>query len=495
MYQFKTEPFEHQLTRFHKYKDEPVWGHLWEQGTGKTKEIIDQAAYNYLEGRINGLMIVAPGGVNLNWVTDEIPTHLPDRVRGCSTTLVWDSFKASTQKFQKLVQRNLEFEGFPILVFTYDNFMTLKGKKGAWNFMKNRDIMAVLDESHYVKTPKAKRTKSIVASGRYPKMKRILTGTPISVGPFDIFSQMKYLDEKFWDEIGCRNFESFKTMFGTFEDCVVKQNGKEVQFRKLIEYKNLELLKDMVARKTDRVLKEDVLDLPPKIYTKRYFHASKEQMKLYEELAEFMYVQLTQSEAAVAKIKLVLLLRFQQLLSGYIPIMDLETEDQRLYPLKENPRLEAFIENIEGQSDCGMVWSNFTEDTDQIMARLEKEGYTAVRYDGTISKEEAEHNRQEFKASKVQWFVGSPKKGREGLTFINAKTVDYYTNSFRLLDRLQTEDRPHRAGQKDTVLYRDYIALNPFNNAPLVDQRFVDNLRNKVDIASAITGDKLKEWI
>ena len=498
MYTFKTKPFDHQARLFEETKDLESHAILWEQGTGKTKALIDIACYNYLEGRIDALMIVAPGGVNMNWVNDEIPTHMPDRVRGVSRILVFDSVKAKQVRWQRKNKTIFDHEGLVVVVFTYDNFMTLAGKKFAWKLLQKRKVFAALDEAHYIKTPKAKRTKSIVASGKYPKMKRILTGTPISVGPFDIYSQLKYLDENFWDDLGCKTFDSFKTMFGIFQDMKVTNGGKTYEIKKLLDYKNLDILKEKVDKISDRVLKEDVLDLPEKMYVKRYYSISEVQWELYKELAAHMMVMLTEKKASVAKIKLVLLLRFQQLLSGYLPVFDLESDEEDLERLDENPRLDFLFENLELQISTGhpgMVWANFRPDIDIIMETMKEKGYSAVRYDGAVSDEEAEHNRQLYKNGHVQFFVGNPAKGREGLTFVNTRTVDYYTNSFRLLDRLQSEDRAHRSGQKNRVLYRDYIGLNPDTNEALIDMRIVDNLRNKVDIASTITGDQLKEWI
>ena len=498
MYEFKTKPFDHQARVFEETKDLEAHALLWEQGTGKTKALIDIASYNYLKGRINALMIVAPGGVNMNWVNDEIPTHMPDRVRHVSRIVVVDSVKLKQVTWQRKNKNVFDHEGLLIVVFTYDNFMTEAGKKFAWKLLQKRDVFAALDEAHYIKTPKAKRTKSIVASGKYPKMKRILTGTPISVGPFDVYSQLKYLDESFWDDVGCRTFESFKSMFGIFHDMKVTNGGKTYQIKKLIDYRNLDLLKKKVDSISDRVLKEDVLDLPEKVYVKRYFSASAEQWQLYQDLAEFMIVQLNTKQASVARIKLVLLLRFQQLLSGYLPVFDLESDEEDLIRLDDNPRLSCLLDNLavtQEAGHCGMVWANFRPDIDIIMQSLEEKGWSAVRYDGAVSDEEAEHNRQLYKNGEVQFFVGNPAKGREGLTFVNTRTVDYYTNSFRLLDRLQSEDRAHRAGQKHKVLYRDYVGLSPEDNKALIDMKIVDNLRNKVDIASTITGDQLKEWI
>jgi SNF2 family DNA or RNA helicase len=89
----------------------------------------------------------------------------------------------------------------------------------------------------------------------------------------------------------------------------------------------------------------------------------------------------------------------------------------------------------------------------------------------------------------LRFFVGNPRTGGYGLTLTAAKTVIYYSNNFDLEVRLQSEDRAHRIGQTSKVTYIDLITPGT------VDEHIVKALRNKINIASAVLGEELKEWL
>jgi len=208
------------------------------------------------------------------------------------------------------------------------------------------------------------------------------------------------------------------------------------------------------------------------------------QKAIYNELKEEFLYQFEDGDVLDGELPIVRLLRLQQILCNYVPTGDYEPA--RILG-KQNPRLEA-MEDIRDQTfHPAIVWARFRHDVDQIMDLL---GDKAVRYDGSVDDDQAERNKLAFQAGDVQWFVGTAQKGGPGLTLHQAKTMVYYSNSFRLIDRLQSEDRAHRAGMDDNpVSYIDIVCPGT------VDERIVDNLRNKRDIASTILGDELKEWI
>jgi SNF2 family DNA or RNA helicase len=135
----------------------------------------------------------------------------------------------------------------------------------------------------------------------------------------------------------------------------------------------------------------------------------------------------------------------------------------------------------------GIIWARFRHDVDQLMDLF---GKTAVRYDGSVDEDQAERNKLAFQRGDAQWFIGTAAKGGPGLTLTQAKVMVYYSNSFKLIDRLQSEDRCHRAGMDEhPVTYIDVVANGT------VDEKIVENLRGKRDIAQLIQGDEWKEWI
>ncbi len=480
-YPHKLKPFDHQLNHFNNFSDEKSYGLLWEMGVGKSKPIIDTACWLWEKGEIDSLVVVAPPGVERNWLSSEIPAHMPDKYLKKMRIEIFKTSKKNSVSQKQAMKALLKTNDFAVLLISYPAFMTREGKAAVWAFLKARKPLYVLDEAHYIKTPDAKRTKSIVASGKYAEYKRILTGTPLTSGAFDIYTQVKFLNEDFWKSRGIATYGAFKHHFGRW---ITLQTSTGRRYEKLTEYVNLGELKDWVSSITDRITKEDVLDLPPKLYTKYYVEMSKEQSKAYTELKEQFMYELENGEIIDGELPIVRLLRLQQILCNYVPTGE-DNVMQRISPTNNRIKaIEALRDSIHTPT---IIWARFRQDIDQIMEVL---GDDAVRYDGSITDDEAEANKNAFQNGDVKWFVGTAQKGATGITLHRAKTVIYYSNNFRLTDRLQSEDRAHRAGMDgEPVNYIDIVCPGT------VDDRIVDNLRAKKEIASEILGDAWKEWI
>lgn len=487
----ETSPLSHQKRIFEETASRAVFALLWEQGTGKTKPTIDTCAFQFEAGEIDALVVVAPNGVHRNWKSDELPKHLPKRLHGKALCEFWESNKSNNVGFKSKMKRLLMHRGLAILLFSYDNVVTKNAKNFLWKFLRQRKCMYVLDESQNIKAPGAKRTKSIVASGRYAPIKRILTGTPVGGGgPFDIYSQMKFLDEDFWKPHGFSDFNVFKRHFGvwfTAEDCK-RLHGYDPGYDKLEEYVHLDELQRIVAAASDRVLKEDVLDLPPKVFSKHYYELNSEQARVYEELVQNYEAEFKDGARVEGALAITRMLRLHQVCCGYAQTDD--DEPSRLLG-DHNPLLECVAEQAKQSTSQGIIWARFTKDIDQLMEAL---GKHAVRYDGQVDDDQSERNKLAFQAGDVQWFIGNPQKGGTGLTLIQARSMMFHSNSFKLIERLQAEDRAHRYGQKFSVDYLDFVGLLP-GGKPTISGKIISALRKHYDIAAQITGDEFKEWI
>lgn len=479
-YQFKTVPFNHQRDWWDRSRDFPTWAILWEQGTGKTKLTIDTAGWMFERGRIDCLLVLAPNGVHRNWVTDEVPTHLPGRIP--RTALLWHSAKANNVGAKAEAKAALTAPGCLLVVaMSYDAIMTQAGDAYVMKLLTQRRCLMVLDESVRIKNPKAKRTIRVLARGKGATFKRILTGTPVANSPFDVFTQFQFLDPAIWHAIGCRSFAAFKNYFGVWQDKMDPRSGR--LYRDLVRYRNLNKLAEITARIGCRVTKEEVLDLPPKLYTKRYFELGPKQARAYKQMADSYEVRLESGEVT-AVLVIVQLIRFQQIVSGFVV-----NENDETVELGENPRLDLLREIIEDTEGKVLVFAKFTYDIEVIMRALKGDGVEAVRYDGPTKEADRAAAIQAFQNGAARVLVGNPATLKEGLTLHAANTVIYYNNSFKLTDRLQSEDRAHRIGQRKAVTYIDIVA------SETVDEKITAALRDKLDIASIITGDRLKEWI
>lgn len=481
---FKTTPFAHQLTELGVSQDLPVRAVFWEQGTGKTKLTIDTAAHLYRAGKIDAVLVIAPPGVHQNWLTDEIPAHLPDDIPFLGHA--YESKKAQTKRHRQACEALMGFAGLALLAQSYQAFMTGEGRRTAEKFFHRRKVLYVLDESQRIKTPGAKRTISIVATGRRTPYKRILSGTPVTNKPFDIYAQLKFLDEDFWKNHGFASYEAFKTYFGIWEQRVNGATGQ--RFNQVVAFKNLDQLAQIVAKVSSRVTKEEGCpDLPPKVYQRRYFDLTDEQHSAYNTLKEEFLLFLDSGETVSAPLVITRLLRLQQITCGYLPLDPGPDGEPQLQRFVENPRLAALKEVLEDLEGKAIIFARFRADIDQICEAL---GEEAVRYDGAVEGDDRLDARQRFQGDdEIKYFVGNPAVAGTGLTLHAASNVIYYSNSFDLEHRLQSEDRAHRIGQSRTVNYIDLVAKGT------VDSKIVQSLREKKDLAAQITGDEVKQWI
>jgi SNF2 family DNA or RNA helicase len=478
---FKTKPFQHQADSFQETRDTPAYGIFWEQGTGKSKLTIDTAAWMFFQGRINTLLVIAPNGVHRNWIVNEVPAHLPESVP--LTSFLWLTQKSANKGFKAEAAAALASEGFLVVAMSYDSVMTKAGDAYLVKLLAERRCLMTLDESARIKNPKAKRSIRILARGKRAAFRRILTGTPVANSPFDVFTQLSFLNPTVWHSIGCRSFAAFKNCFGVWEDALDPRSGRA--YRNLVRYRNLERLHTIVDSLGTRVTKAEVLDLPPKLYTKRYFDLSPNQQRAYLQMSETWEVKASLGGEVTAMLAIVQLLRFQQIVSGFVV-----DEDDYLFDLDETcPRVTAVRDVVADTTGQLIVWAKFRHDIDNIMLALKADKVSAVRYDGSTSADDRATAIDEFQAGNIRVFVANPAAAGEGLTLHAATTVVYYNNSFKLTDRLQSEDRAHRIGQEHPVTYIDIVA------AGTVDEKIADALRNKLDVASIITGDRLKEWI
>lgn len=518
----KTTHLSHQARLFAETRDAQNFGLFWEQGTGKTKPVLDTAAYQYLKGNIDGLLVVAPNGVHLNWLSDEIPAHLPDRVFGVMRGHSWFPPGAGTLKHAKAIKDVINHPGFAVLVVPFESFNTDKCKKACWDFLRHRKTLMVADEGIMIKNASAKRTKAVVEAGRYAVMRRLLNGTPIAGEPWDVFPQLKFLKYDFWVPYELDGEDVFKSHFGRWQD--VKDESGRLKYKMCVSHRRLDELQGIVKTITDRVLKDDVLDLPPKVYGKARFDLSKEQRDHYENLKEefltwlkseggceacggsgHLSVPMDNNESmeyqcdscqgsgfkkaglVTADLAITRMLRLQQITCGYLPTPEVEEEPVHMF--KENPRLDRFIAGARLVPHGCIVWTRFQKDAELICEALKAEKKTVVRYDGTVKDADRALAKAAFQKEEAQFFVANPAAISMGITLLPGKTVVYYSSSFNLVHRLQSEDRSHRHGQTSSVSVQDIMANDT------IDEAIVKALREKVNISQQITGDKVRSWI
>lgn len=481
---FKTKPYNHQLKEFELSRRMPSRCLFWEMGTGKSKPIIDQAADLFLGDEIDAILIAAPDGVHSNWILDEVPTHLPDVVE--APTFIWESKRRHTKVFQAEYADFLRQPGLPILAITYDAIMTDDGAKAVRKYLDTHRVFYVADETSKIKTPGAKVTKRIIASGRHALYRRVLNGTPVSDSPFNAYSQVRFASPNFWKEkFGLGTFTEFRSYFGLWDTGFrwnAKKKKKE-EYPELRRYMNLDQLHEALDEVGSRILKDDVLDLPPKIYNKIYYKLSAAQQKLYDELKQDFITWFGDGSTVTAELAIVRMTRLQQICSGYLPADD----ETQLRPIgNDMPRLRLLMETLETVPRQAIIYGKYNIDIDIIAQALNKAGYSFVQYDGRTSVEDRQQAKVDFQAGRARFFLGKPLRG---LTLTAADTVIFYNNGWSLGMRLQGEDRAHRITQTRPVNYIDIVA------GGTIDEYILKNHREKRAISARVMGDKLSAWL
>jgi len=346
--------------------------------------------------------------------------------------------------------------------------------------LTKRKVFYVADESNRIKSPSAIVTRTVLASAKYAAYKRILCGTPITNSPFDLYSQIRFLDPDFWAKTpyGIGTFGAFKSFYGVWDTGYNGNQGREYKILK--SYRNLDILKRLLEPLSSRLLKEDVLTLPPKVYSYQGFDMTPKQRALYDELESEFMVMLGQ-EMVMAPLAITRLLRLQQLTCGYLPV-----EGQFVPVDDRNPRLDLLKEIAEDLPHKTLVWARFRADIDQIVKALPN----CVRWDGSIPLEEREENKRRFLADPdCQFMAATPESFGEGHTVAVSETEIYYSNSYKLKERLQSEDRCHRIGTTKSVHIIDIIANDT------LDIKIVEALRKKFDVASGLIDNRFRSWL
>ena len=180
------------------------------------------------------------------------------------------------------------------------------------------------------------------------------------------------------------------------------------------------------------------------------------------------------------------LMRLHQITCGHFTADDGSTQNIKSNRINE---LMNVLEEVEGKA---IIWANYQKDMFEIKKAIEKEygEGSVVDYYGLTPQEDRQPNIKRFQEDpECRFFVGTPQTGGYGITLTQANTVVYYSNGYDLEKRLQSEDRAHRIGQKKSVTYVDLIADDT------VDEKIVKALRKKINIASEVLGEELRDWI
>ena len=533
--------YKHQDEALEFIKNLPYFALFMEQGTGKSKVVIDQSYKLFMEKKIDSIILISPNAVKDQWVEEQYPEHYPnDEWSG----YIWDN--AKTKKAKEKFLTTVTYKSFSVFSFNVEAFQW--GSVGGCieQIFRWKKPMVVIDESTRIKNGRrkgafkrggAKRTNQILDLFKRVTHKGILTGTPLTTSPFDLWSQFEFLKYDFFgmdffffqhhygimlshqSPIGKR----FKKVLDEREYALVKhaikragrltpQGVQEISVRlgvsakdvleinKMSEYsgfKNLEELKKKISRVTFFQKKEDCLDLPDKIYETLKVPMGKEQEKIYKTLKKEMYAEYGGQELTVTS-KLVMATRLQMISGGVFPFGKTEiliNEEGEEYfetgfdtrQIQDGAKVPALLEDIEDQNPNTsiIVWAKFRGEIEMIVRELTKKGHKAEKYYGGSDASVI----PSFKNGEFRILVASQMKGGEGLNLQIATIQYHYSNPFTPNIRLQAEDRSHRIGQKNNVLYKDIICKNT------VDEKIFKILKARESLLNYFRSNGVEDFL
>ena len=467
-YPYKTKPYEHQREALKVSPNRSEFAYFMEMGTGKTKVTIDNIAWLYLQNKIDSCLIIAPKSVYTVWQT-EIETHLPEEIE--YYIYRWNIDKKNKDKTGLL----------NIFLINVEALSTRRGFDACVNYLSRRpQNMVVLDESTTIKNRGAKRTKNILKLRTLSAIRRILTGSPITKSPLDLYTQCQFLNPQL---LGFSSYLTFRNRYAEMGDIPVG-SGRYISIPKY--YKNLQELENKLKGFSSRVRKDQCLDLEPKVRQRRYIELEGEAKRIYEKLRINALAIVEDSTISFSN-KLTEIIKLHQVCNGFT-----KDDDGKILHLHKH-KLQALEDTLEETDGKVIIWANYIHNLEEIIQFLKNkfgEDSVVSIYGATSVEDRQEAIRRIQKDDKTRFFVGNPTTGGFGLTLTACNTVIYYSNNYNLEVRMQSEDRAHRMGQEGTVVYIDIVARGT------LDEAIMKSLTNKGRVAAKTLGEEeLKSWL
>ena len=466
-FKFATEPFWHQKVSFNFARALPQSALFLEQGLGKAKLLIDLATWRFRKNQIKRILVVCPNSVVGQWL-EELKKHGHND---------FNKVIALTGSKEKRTKELIKFAQDDTVGWIITNYDSLRALSETLLKLQRQKIkcfdMIGLDESSKIKHYQSQRSKLSWRLGLTVQYRNILTGTPITQSAEDIFGQYRFLKCEVFG-IYATPFRANYLIMGGFES------------RQVIGYKNITAMLKKVYSLAIRFTKDRCLDLPEKVYEVRQAQMDPEISKQYRHLERECIAEFAGKKIA-APMVLTKMSKLSQITGGFIYEQGLDGERIKTHAFKSNPKLEALGEILEESSQKTIIWCRFVQEIKDIRDYLYKEKINFVSVSGDVSpsdRTEAIKDFQEDPTCRV--FVGQVSTAGFGITLTAASLVIYFSNSYSLEDRLQSEDRCHRIGQKNKVTYIDLVSVTS-DGRKTIDHDILSIIKSKAAFANEVS--------
>lgn len=452
-YLSRTKPFEHQMESFNYALTHNKFLLGDEQGLGKTKQALDIAVARKHKMK-HCLIVCGVNNLKWNWYKEvEIHTNekahiLGSRINRKGKTVIG----SSAERLADLKQIHDEY-------FLITNIETLRDKSIQSQIKKMCSDgiigMTIIDEIHKCKNSQSKQGKAIHCCCSYYRL--ALTGTPLMNNPVDLYNVLK------WLEVENHSLTYFKNLYcemGGF-------GGYEI-----IGYKNLDQLENSLNKNMLRRRKEEVLDLPPKIYTDELLDLDSSQDKLYRDVTNQIIEDI--DRIMLLPNPLTELIRLRQV-----------TSNPNILTSKNitNVKYDRIVDILESATDKVIIFSNWTKVINPLYIKLSSLGYNPALVTGESKDPILEMNKfQSDNTCKV--ILGTTPALGTGYTLTAANTVIFIDEPWSKAIKDQAEDRCHRIGTKGTVNIITLICKDT------IDERIHQIIKDKGELSDRIVDGK-----
>ncbi len=450
--EYKLPPMEHQKKAMAYAWPHYNFAYFMEMGTGKTYAAINLAAARFINKQINALVVVCPTPIKLVWES-EFEKFCPIDY---DVFVMQSGMNAEAKKFAAK-----ETDALKVFVVGIEALSQGKAGEIAAAFAKSHETMTVIDEASGIKSErrgrkKTARTWACYAIGEQSMYRLIMTGTPITQGVEDLYSQFRFLNQ--WI-IGCKSYFQFKNLYcqiGGFEN------------RQIVGYQNVTQLLEKVEPYVYAVRTDECIDMPEKSYRQLFVEPTDDQKRAMQSLKDLFEAEIEGDSLVTATI-LERLTRYQQIVGGNFPF-NLEDGGFGTKPIPgPNPKLQALVEDIKtlGITEKVVIWARFRPEVDLVSKTLRSEfgDRSVVEFHGGVDYADRKNAIESFQddSSGVRFFVSNQAVGGMGITLTAGRYTYYYSNDFSYQNRVQSEARTWRNGQHRKCIYTDIIMRVPYD--------------------------------
>lgn len=476
--------FDHQIVAVEAAYNAEYFGYLMEMGTGKTPCVINELqlyACNMEQGEMIRAVVVCPKALCFNWER-EFKKFFND----CINIHIEVMNKGDTKSLDQMAKAIRSISMVKILIVPYDSVPVMLKQLTIF-----KPTYLAFDECHYLKNSETKRWKACNALAEVSGMRRILTGTPAPNNIVDLWAQFQILRPGI---LGYNTVSGFKKAY-----CVIEQDatGRD----KIVGVKNIDRLRENMARVSFIVKKEECLDLPEKMYDTIALDMPDSVRAMYDQIVSDFFTQLDTNLEVSTEYIIVQMLKLSQVCAGFVIAKEFTSEGVDSVDSEEDGwksktillpgadyKMDVMCDEAEEVVQDGklIIWSRFKVASDMIKAKLASRGIRAELFNGSTKDADRIRIVDEFNtADDLRVIIANQKSGGVGLNLLGTKTAPshtafFFSNDFSYGNRLQAEDRQHRIGQTNKVLYKDFVYKNS------IEQYIAMKLQGKKDIENMV---------